>query len=117
MTRTGMLTIAGGVVVCILVAGYFAVQFYLPAPLLTEDDVAQMRADVAAQNEDAFVRPAVQPAVYTSRNALRNVYFGELHTHSRLSFMRIYLATGFRSTSLTALLGGLFQAQRVNSCS
>ena len=86
MSRARMVTIAGAVVVVILAAGYFAVQSYLSAPLLTEEDVAQMRAAVAAQNEDAFVHPKVQPAAYTDRNDLRNVYFGELHTHSRLSF-------------------------------
>ncbi|MGD1935448.1 MAG: DUF3604 domain-containing protein [Candidatus Phaeomarinobacter sp.] len=86
MSRAGMFTIVGGVVVGILGAGYLAVQFYLSAPLLTEDDVAQMRADVVAQNEGAFAQPDVLPRVDTGRNELRNVYFGELHTHSRLSF-------------------------------
>jgi len=86
MRRSQKVGVFGLVVLAIIVVGYFVVRSYLQAPLVSEEDIAQMRADIAAQNEDAFHQPAFQPAVYPPASDLRNVYFGELHTHSRLSF-------------------------------
>lgn len=86
MRRSQILGVIAVVVVAVLVIGFFVVRSYLQAPLISQDDIAQLRAGIAAQNEDAFHQPAPQPATYPEANDLRNVYFGELHTHSRLSF-------------------------------
>lgn len=86
MGRMQKIAIGAAVLTVIAGAGYLGVQAYLQAPLFSEEDIAQMRADVAAQNEDAFHQPEVMPAAYSERSEQRNVYFGELHTHSTLSF-------------------------------
>lgn len=86
MGRSRKIAIGAAVLTAVAGAGYLGVQAYLQAPLFSEEEIAQMRADVAAQNEDAFHQPDVMPAAYSDRSELRNVYFGELHTHSNLSF-------------------------------
>ncbi|WOF74435.1 DUF3604 domain-containing protein [Parvibaculaceae bacterium PLY_AMNH_Bact1] len=78
-----------GVGVLVVVAGvsaYFYVQHQLNAPIFTEERQQQIEAEVAAQNEEAFTRPARQPATYPPSNPLNNAYFGDLHSHSALSF-------------------------------
>jgi uncharacterized protein DUF3604 len=76
-----------GLVVVIGAGGYAYVQKRLNAPMMMgEEKMASLRADVAAQKEDTFSRPANQPAVYQDPNPMKNVYFGDLHLHSSLSF-------------------------------
>ena len=76
----------GAVLAVVLIAGYFFVQNRLNAPVMTAADLEGLRATVAAQNETAFEQPAPQPAQRPAPNPLGNVYFGDLHSHSDLSF-------------------------------
>lgn len=73
-------------VVAAAAAGFFYVQSRLSAPMMSEDTLAELKADVAAQDEDAFNAPGQEPALYPEPSATRNVYFGDLHVHSSLSF-------------------------------
>lgn len=66
--------------------GYFYVQHQLSAPFTTAEDITEINADVAAQDETAFTRPDPQPARVQDANPMKNVYFGDLHSHSNLSF-------------------------------
>ncbi len=76
----------GGVtIIAALGGGWFAFNF-LNASLLDEKTLAKRRAQTAAQDETAFHQPATQPASYPAPNPLNNVYFGDLHVHSELSF-------------------------------
>lgn len=86
MRRSQKFGVFAAAVLVVVVIGFFVGRAYLRAPLVSEEEIAQMRLDIAAQNEEAFHQPEFQPAVYPEANKLRNVYFGELHTHSRLSF-------------------------------
>ncbi len=79
-------TWAGLIVVAAIALGYFFIQSRLSSPYLSEDEIAQRRADAAAQDETAFKVPAPRPAETPDTNPLRNVYFGDLHAHSNLSF-------------------------------
>jgi hypothetical protein len=75
----------GLIAVVAVVAGYFYVQSHLSAPLMGDAQIAQMKEDIEAEDESAFVIPPPQPAEYPAPNPLNNVYFGELHVHSSLS--------------------------------
>lgn len=75
-----------GVAVVVAAFGYFYVQQRLAAPLVSEAAVAQLKSDAAAEDESAFDIPDAKPAAYPAPNPLKNVYFGDLHTHSNLSF-------------------------------
>ena len=55
-------------------------------PLMTKEDVEKARALAAQQNEDAFLQWEFQKEKYKKKNELKNVYFGDLHVHSSLSF-------------------------------
>ena len=55
-------------------------------PLMTKEDVERARALAAQQNEDAFLQWEFQKEKYKKKNELKNVYFGDLHVHSSLSF-------------------------------
>lgn len=69
------------------VGGYAWVQKRLNAPVGGgEAEMAALRNEVEAQNESAFYQPEPKAAIYQARNALKNVYFGDLHVHSDLSF-------------------------------
>lgn len=76
----GLLVVAAGI------GGYFFVQNRLNAPLTTDADLIAMRQDTAAQNETAFHQPAPLPATHPHASPQKNVYFGDLHGHSNLSF-------------------------------
>jgi len=76
----------GLIVVAIAIAGYVFVQDRLSAPMISDEQLTQMRAAVEAEDESAFTIPPVRPANYPNSNPLNNVYFGELHVHSNLSF-------------------------------
>lgn len=73
-------------IVAAAAAGYFVIQSRLSAPMLSEDALAERRAEAASQDETSFNAPAQEPALYPAPNATRNVYFGDLHVHSSLSF-------------------------------
>ena len=73
-------------VFAVVIAGYFYVQHRLSAPLMSAEAIVQLKADIAAENETAFATPEPQAARYQEANALKNVYFGDLHSHSNLSF-------------------------------
>ena len=51
----------------------------------TAEERAAIRAEVAAQDEAAFYKPAQSPRSILPANPLNNVYFGDLHIHSNLS--------------------------------
>lgn len=73
-------------VVAIGAAAFIYIQQTLSAPLLTDDDIAAMKADVQAQDETAFVIPDQQNPTPQTANPLKNAYFGDLHVHSDQSF-------------------------------
>ena len=73
-------------IVAAAAAGFFVIQSRLSAPMLTEDALAERRAEAASQDETAFNAPAQEPALYPPPSATKNVYFGDLHVHSSLSF-------------------------------
>ena len=77
---------AGLMVVVAAIAGYFFVQSRLSAPMVSDEQILKMRAAVEAEDETAFTIPAARPATMADANPLKNVYFGELHVHSNLSF-------------------------------
>ena len=80
------LYLVGAIVLIAAIAGYFYVQHRLSAPFLSDEDIAQIKADVIAQDETAFANAARRDAVRQPQNPLKNVYFGDLHGHSSLSF-------------------------------
>ncbi|MEM7327159.1 MAG: DUF3604 domain-containing protein [Pseudomonadota bacterium] len=65
---------------------YFFVQSRLSAPIVGDAQIEQLRAAASAEDETAFSFPAVQAADFPAANPLKNVYFGDLHVHSNLSF-------------------------------
>ena len=71
----------------VAVAAYFGLQ-QMNQPMIATDAKAltELRAEVDAQNESAFSRPLPSPVTIQPPNALKNVYFGDLHVHTNLSF-------------------------------
>ncbi len=51
-----------------------------------QEALAELRASIEAQNEAAFSRPAKKALQPQQANTLKNVYFGDLHVHTDLSF-------------------------------
>ena len=79
--------IVAGLVVVLLVslaAGY--VQYRLSQPFMTAEKIAAVRAEVAAQNEGVLSIPSPLAVFSPASSGDRNVYFGDLHVHSSLSF-------------------------------
>jgi hypothetical protein len=72
------------------VVGFAGYTFYgrMNAPLVAtgEEAVAALQAEVEAQNEEAFSRPARKALEVQEADPLKNVYFGDLHIHTALSF-------------------------------
>jgi len=79
--------IVGLVLAVVAVAAYLGLQ-QMNQPLLATDAeaLAALRAEVDAQNESAFSQPLPSPVTIQPPNALKNVYFGDLHIHTSLSF-------------------------------
>lgn len=73
------------VLVSVLAAGGY-LYHRLHQPLFSPEVMANKRASAAAQDEMAVAKPALQPQQKPRPNKYRNVYFGDLHVHSRLSF-------------------------------
>ena len=72
--------------IIILIAGYIYYHKTFNTPFLTEKRLEELKVAVTEQNESAFLQPLFQPAEYPEKNPLKNVYFGELHVHTALSF-------------------------------
>ena len=82
----------------ILGAGGFGYYKYRQATggfiALTPENIAELKAETAKQNESAFVTPQPQPASERTsellpnspENTSKNVYFGDLHIHTSISF-------------------------------
>ena len=72
----------------VLLCGWFAYDYLMTnlkfIPTTNEERVA-IRAEVAAQDENALYKPAQSPRPIQPANPLNNVYFGDLHIHSSLS--------------------------------
>ena len=71
-----------------LLCGWFAHDFVmanLKFITTTAEEGAAIRAEVAAQDETAFYKPARSPRSIQPANPLNNVYLGDLHIHSNLS--------------------------------
>ena len=72
----------------LIIFGWFAYDYlvsnltFIPA---NDAERAAIRAEVAAQDETAFYKPAQKPRSIQPANPLNNVYFGDLHIHSNLS--------------------------------
>ena len=78
-----------GVAVLLLVlGGGFAayVNHRLTQPFMTAEKMAALRSEVAAQNEAGLSMPPPQAGTYATPSVDRNVYFGDMHVHSSLSF-------------------------------
>ncbi len=76
----------GALLLVLVGIAYLVVQNRLNAPLISDERLAQLEQDVAAQDEAAFPVASPQPAEYQAANPLKNAYFGDLHVHSELSF-------------------------------
>ena len=76
------------IILIIVMSGYFVLQSRMSAPLISDGDMLQMRADGEAEDESAFTIPVAQPAIdaVIASNPLKNVYFGDLHVHTDQSF-------------------------------
>ena len=72
----------------VLLCGWFAYDYlvtnlkFIPT---SEEERTAIRAEVAAQDENVFYKPAQSPGAIRPANPLNNVYFGDLHIHSNLS--------------------------------
>jgi hypothetical protein len=72
----------------VLLCGWFAYDYlmtnlkFIPT---TAEERATIRAEIAAQDENALYKPAQSPRSIQPVNPLNNVYFGDLHIHSNLS--------------------------------
>ena len=53
---------------------------------LTPEVIERLTKDVAAENESAIAKPAFRERTSVPANPLKNVYFGDLHVHTSLSF-------------------------------
>lgn len=79
----------------ILIGVYFYIQSMLNAPFLTKEDIAKYKILATQQNEDAFLQWEFQDNRYKEKNESKNVYFGDLHVHSSLSFDAYIFNTRF----------------------
>lgn len=53
---------------------------------LTPEKIMSLKAEVAKQDEDAYVKASFQSRVVQQKSEDKNVYFGDLHIHTALSF-------------------------------
>ena len=85
-----MKKIVSAVVAIGLLAGGFGYYKYQQAidtfVTLTPENIAAMQAESAAQNESAFSQPAPQMGMPQAPAENNNLYFGDLHVHTDLSF-------------------------------
>lgn len=92
----------------------------VPRPSLSEQ-LKLIRAETAGQNEDAIAIPAPETRQLQPASANRNVYFGDTHVHTNLSFdsylngnrLSLYEAYRFANgEALTLLTGETMQLSR-----
>ena len=95
MSKKNLIIIGLLTFIAILLGGYFYLQSYLNAPLLTKEDIEKYKAIAAQQNEDAFLQWEFQENRFKEKNDLKNVYFGDLHVHSSFSFDAYIFNTRF----------------------
>ncbi len=67
-------------------AGYVYQKISSQVLSLTPDFIEEMSQEVAAQNESAIKKPSPRKRVVQPYNPLKNVYFGDTHVHTALSF-------------------------------
>jgi len=81
--------IAFAAMLVIVVAAYGGIKYQqMSANLisLTPEKLAALKAETAAQFEDRFFQPEFQDRELVAKNEEKNVYFGDLHVHTALSF-------------------------------
>jgi len=80
--------LAGLIVAIVAGIAWWQYQAFINAPLRPSGPEAHalLQAEIAAQNESAFEQPAQNPFVPRGANPNRNVYFGDLHIHTSVSF-------------------------------
>lgn len=81
--------IAGGGLIVLAALAVVYINQRLNQPFMTAEKLAEIKSEVAAQNEAGLFAPQRQTGARASRNRPtrdRNVYFGDLHVHSSLSF-------------------------------
>ena len=76
----------GLIVLAVAIGAYMLIQSRLSSPLLTDARLEGLRVAAAAEDETAFSIPEPRANETPPANPLNNVYFGELHVHSNLSF-------------------------------
>jgi len=79
----------GVIVILVIAAGtgyYFYRKFAGRMIKLTPEYLAKVHQTVAEQNEDAIIKPKPRKRLIQAKNALKNVYFGDTHVHTALSF-------------------------------
>ena len=76
MSKKNLIIIGLLTFIAILIGGYFYLQSYLNAPLLTKEDIEKYKAMAAQQNEEAFLQWEFQENRFKEKNELKNVYFG-----------------------------------------
>lgn len=79
-----------GIGLIFLVIIIWGVKFYIDKSAkiitLTPESIANLKKEVASQNEDSFVQPEFRQLEIQAKNEDKNVYFGDLHIHTALSF-------------------------------
>ncbi|MGB1069639.1 MAG: DUF3604 domain-containing protein, partial [Henriciella sp.] len=80
--------LTGLIILLVAVIGYIVFQNRLSAPLISDEDILQMQADAASEDETRFPVPTSRSTAgdIAAINPLKNVYFGELHIHTDQSF-------------------------------
>ena len=73
MSKKNLIIIGLLTFIAILLGGYFYLQSYLNAPLLTKEDIEKYKAIAAQQNEDAFLQWEFQENRFKEKNELKNV--------------------------------------------
>lgn len=78
----------GLVLIVVLGVVYYSAGKRMSAPMIPtgEEALADLQAEIDAQNEEAFARPEPKALAPQPASPLRNVYFGDLHIHTNLSF-------------------------------
>ena len=76
-----------GLAVLALAGGWAAYQNLMSKLMrLTPEVIDRLHATVAAENEAAIARPPFREREVPEANPFKNVYFGDLHVHTSLSF-------------------------------